>query len=382
MRRGIIDGRTGRVHACARGRTYCGVIIVGSTQRTTRPAFGLQARSVLLALGVIVTLGLCGCSRRSETVGASALPVAVVKTAVAEAKPLLAVEEVVGTVRSKTRAVIEARVGGRIELLAASPGQLMKPGDVIAQLDVREIQARLDQAKVTLEQANRDLERYTVLLQQNVLTKAEFDTAEARQRIAKAAVTETETMLGYAKVTAPFAGVITRKLADVGDIAAPGRGIVELEDPVALRVEANVPEGLVRLIKLGDRLGVSSVELSTPVSAAASEIAPASDPASRTSLVKLDLPPNSGLRLGQFVRVAVPVGEKNSLRLVASAVVLRGQMEMVFVVTNQTAQMRLVKSGRSMDGEVEIVSGLGAGERVVVEGAQTLLDGQPLQEQP
>jgi RND family efflux transporter MFP subunit len=342
----------------------------------------IMRRSILLAASAGIILGVSGCSRRHEPIAASPLPVAVVKTAVTEAKPLLAVEEVVGTVRSKTRAVIEARVGGRIELLAASPGQLMKPGDVIAQLDVREIQARLDQAKVTLEQANRDLERYTVLLQQNVLTKAEFDTAEARQRIAKAAVSETETMLGYAKVTAPFAGVITRKLADVGDIAAPSRGIVELEDPVALRVEANVPEGLVRLIKLGDRLGVSSVELSTPVSAAASEIAPASDPASRTSLVKLDLPPNSGLRLGQFVRVAVPVGEKNSLRLVASAVVLRGQMEMVFVVTNHTAQMRLVKSGRSMDGEVEIVSGLGAGERVVVEGAQTLLDGQPLQEQP
>jgi membrane fusion protein (multidrug efflux system) len=313
---------------------------------------------------------------------ASPLPVAVVKTGVAEAKPLLATEEVVGTVRSKTRAVIEARVGGRIELLAASPGQLVKQGDLIAQLDVREIQARLDQAKATLEQADRDLDRNKALLQQNVLTKAEFDTAEARQRIAKAAVTEAETMLSYAKVTAPFAGVITRKLADVGDIAAPGRGIVELENPGALRVEANVPEGLVRLIKLGDTLGVSSVELSKPVSAVASEIAPASDPASRTALVKLDLPASSGLRLGQFVRVAVPVGEKMSLRLIESAVVSRGQMEMVFVVTNNTAQMRLVKSGRTLGGEVEIISGLGAGERVVVQGAQTLLDGQPLQEQP
>jgi membrane fusion protein (multidrug efflux system) len=312
----------------------------------------------------------------------SPLPVAVVKTAVAEAKPLLATEEVVGTVRSKTRAVIEARVGGRIELLAASPGQLVKQGDLIAQLDVREIQARLDQAKATLEQADRDLDRNKALLQQNVLTKAEFDTAEARQRIARAAVTEAETMLGYAKVTAPFAGVITRKLADVGDIAAPGRGIVELENPDALRVEANVPEGLVRLIKLGDTLGVSSVELSKPVSAVASEIAPASDPASRTALVKLDLPANSGLRLGQFVRVAVPVGEKKSLRLIESAVVLRGQMEMVFVVTNNMAQMRLVKSGRAVGGEVEIISGLDAGERVVVQGAQTLLDGQPLQEKP
>jgi len=339
-------------------------------------------RNTLFAASLVILLVASGCKRSHERVEAVQLPTATVKTAVAQAKPLMATEEVVGTVRSKTRAVIEARVGGRIESLLVNPGQLVKKGDLIAQLDVREIQARLDQAKATLEQANRDLARYTELIKQNVLTKAEYDTAEARQRIAQAAVTEAATMLGYAKVTAPFDGVITRKISDVGDIAAPGRGIVELEDPQALRVESNVPEGLVRLIHLGDRMNVNSAESSAPVAAVVSEMAPAADPASRTSLVKLDLPANSGLRLGQFVRVAVPVGEKTSLRLPDSAVVLRGQMEMLFVATNNTAQMRLVKTGRKSGREVEIVSGLNAGEKVVVQGAETLLDGQPLQEQP
>lgn len=339
-------------------------------------------RRALFAVLPATLLAMSGCKPAHEAAQQVSLPTAVVKTAVAEAKPFRATEEVVGTVRSKTRAVIEARVGGRIEVLPVSAGQLVKRGDLIAQLEVREIQARLDQAKATLEQASRDLARYTELIKQNVLTKAEYDTAEARQRIAQAAVTEAEAMLGYAKVTAPFDGVITRKLSEVGDIGAPGRGIVELEDPKALRVEANVPEGLVRLIKLSDRMEVISVELSHPVEATVSELAPAADPASRTSLVKLDLPANSGLRLGQFVRVAVPVGEKTSLRLPESAVVLRGQMEMVFVATNNVAQMRLVKTGRKSGNSIEIVSGLSAGERVVVDGAQMLLDGQPLQVQP
>jgi RND family efflux transporter MFP subunit len=215
-----------------------------------------------------------------------------------------------------------------------------------------------------------------------VLTQAEFDTAESRQRIARAAVTEAETMLGYAKVTAPFDGIITRKIADVGDLASPGRGIVEMEDPAALRVEANVPEGLVRLIKLGDQFNVDAIGLSAPVVAVVSEVAPASDPASRTALVKLDLQANPALRLGQFVRVVVPVGSKDSLRLPESAVVVRGQMEMVFVATNGAAQMRLVKTGRQSGGEVEIVSGLTAGERIVAAGGHDLMDGQPLQEQP
>jgi membrane fusion protein (multidrug efflux system) len=339
-------------------------------------------RTIRFAFPLIALTALVGCNRNHESANAPQLPTSTVRTQVAKEGEFMSTEEVVGTVRSKTRAVIEARVGGRIETLAVNPGQLVKQGDLIAQLEVREIQARLDQAKATLEQANRDLERYTKLLDQNVLTKAEYDTAEARQRIAKAAVTEAETMLGYAKVTVPFNGVITRKIADVGDLASPGRGIVELEDPDTLRVEANVPEGLVRLLKLGQKMDVNSAEIAKPVAAVVGEIAPAADPASRTSLVKLDLPANSGLRLGQFVRVAVPVGEKASLRLPASAVVLRGQMEMVFVAANNTAQMRLVKTGRKANGDVEIVSGLDAGERVVVEGAKKLLDGQPLQEQP
>jgi membrane fusion protein (multidrug efflux system) len=195
-------------------------------------------RRIQFAVPLSVLLIVSACQHEQEPAEARSLPAASVRTAAVQARPFQATEEVVGTVRSKTRAVIESRVGGRIERLAVSPGQKVVQGDLIAQLDVREIQARLDQAKAALEQANRDLERYTTLLQQNVLTRAEYDTAEARQRIARASVTEAETMLSYARVTAPFDGVVTRKLSDVGDIAAPGRGIVELEDPLALRVES------------------------------------------------------------------------------------------------------------------------------------------------
>ncbi|HEU5069034.1 MAG TPA: efflux RND transporter periplasmic adaptor subunit [Verrucomicrobiae bacterium] len=333
----------------------------------------------MLAIGL---LAAAGCDHRPTPADAASLPPATVSMIVAKTTPSPAIEEVVGTVRSKTRAVIEARVGGRIEELAVSAGQLVRKGDLIAQLDVREVQARLDQARATLEQANRDLERFTALIKQNVLTKAEYDAAEARQRVAKAAVDEAETMLGYARVVAPFDGVITRKIADVGDLAAVGRGIVELEDPVALRVEANVPEGLINFIKLGARLPVSAAEAHRPISGTISEVAPAADPASRTFLVKLDLPAGSDLRLGQFVRVAVPLGERNALRLPTNAVIVRGQMEMVVVDHDHMAQLRLIKTGRRTGGDVEIVSGLDDGERVVAEGAAGLQDGQPLREKP
>ena len=115
---------------------------------------------------------------------------------------------------------------------------------------------------------------------------------------------------------------------------------------------------------------------------AASEIAPAADSASRTFLVKLDLQGTTGLRAGQFGRVAMPVGETSALRGPASAVVQRGQMEIVFVVSDGKAQLRLVKTGKRIGDEVELVSGVSAGEKVVVEGATGLADGQPLTLKP
>jgi RND family efflux transporter MFP subunit len=322
---------------------------------------------------------LAGCGRAPEPKPGAALPTASVRAQKIETQRVPVTEEVVGTVRSRLRAAVEAKVSGRILALPVIAGQSLAEGDLIAQLDAREIQARLDQAKAALENADRDLQRYATLLQQQVLTRAEFDAAEARQRMARAAVAEAETMLDYARVAAPFAGVVTRKLAEVGDLATPGRVIVEMEDPKTLRVEADVPEALIEFVRVGAVMNIHAPGLAAPLVATVSELSPAADPNSRTFPVKLDLPANAPVRLGQFVRVAVPVGEADALRVPTRAVVVRGQMEMVFVVTNGVAQLRLVKMGKRSGDTVEIVSGLSAGESIVVEGAAQLRDGQPVQ---
>lgn len=144
---------------------------------------------------------------------------------------MVAIEEVVGTVRPKLRSDIEAKVSGRIEQMRAVPGQLVKRGELLVQLDAREIQAKLDQATASRDQAESDLVRYTKLIAQHAITQQEFEASQSRARIARASVTEAETMLGYTKITAPFNGVITSKLSDVGDLAAPGRPLLKMEDP-------------------------------------------------------------------------------------------------------------------------------------------------------
>lgn len=313
------------------------------------------------------------------------MPSAAVRAVVVESAARVAHEEVVGSVRAKLHAAIEAKVSGRIEALLVAPGQILKAGDLIAQLDSREIQAKLDQALALREQATRDLERARELFTKKITTQAEFDGVQARAGVAVGAVKETETMLGYTKVVAPFDGVITRKLADVGDLAAPGKlgkPIAEMEDPDALRFEADVPEALIGRVKLGAKLAVRVGATPAAIEGAVVELAPVADPASRTFLVKLDLPATEGLRSGQFGRVLVPTGETRAIHVPLSALVVRGQLETVFVVEKQHALLRIVRTGKRSDGGVELIAGINPGDRVVVEGVENLRDGQPVTLQP
>ena len=334
-----------------------------------------HALPVLLA----VALSVAGCGKNPESVREQLPPVAV-RIQTIESKPHVASEEVVATVNSKLRSVIESKVSGRIDKMLVTPGQKVKEGDLLVELDVREIRAKLDQATPVREQAEKDLKRFTDLLAKRVITQQEFEGAESNARVARAAVVEAETMLGYAKVSAPFDGVITRKLADVGDLATPGKPIVEMEDPAALRLEAAVPEAIIDRVSLGSKLTVriGSNELEGVVR----EMSPTADPNSRTLLVKLDLPATPGLRTGQFGRVAVPVAETSVLRVPASAVLRRGQMELVFIGDDKHARLRIVKTGKMIGGEIEIVSGVNSGEQVIIEGAANLVDGQPIEVRP
>jgi RND family efflux transporter MFP subunit len=302
-----------------------------------------------------------------------------VRVQTVEAKSHMATEEVVGTVRAKLHAVLEAKVSGRLESMLATPGRTVKAGELLAQLDAREIQARLEQALALRDQYGRDTERLRGLLVQNAVSRQEFESVESHYRVAAASVTEAETMLGYAKIVAPFDGVVTRKLADVGDLATPGRPLLELDNPQLLRLEADVPESLINHVQFGATLSVHTSSEGGDIAGVVSEIAPVADPVSRTFNVKLDLPSNGALRAGQFARVTIPVGESRALRVAASAAVQRGQMELVFVVAKRQAQLRLVKTGKRIGDTVELVSGVSAGEQVVVEGASQLRDGQPVE---
>ncbi len=145
-----------------------------------------------------------------------------------------------------------------------------------------------------------------------------------------------------------------------------------------MRFDADVPEALIGNMSLGAKLAVRIGATPVAIEGVVVELAPVADPASRTFLVTLDLPATEGLRSGQFGRVLVPVGESRSIHVPVSAVVVRGQMETVFVVAEQRAQLRLVRTGKRTGTDVELLSGIDVGETVVRENADKLRDGQPV----
>ena len=288
-------------------------------------------------------------------------------------------EEVVGSVRTRVRSTIEAKVSGRISEMPVVLGQTVKTGQLLAKIDAREIQARLEQAEAQNDQARRDLDRIRTLAEKQVASKQELESAEARALVAEAALREARTMLGYVNVTAPFDGVVSRRLAEVGDLAAPGKPLLEIEDRGELRFEADVPEALIGMVNAGDAIEVSIPATRKTFPAKVAEVSPTADAASRTFLVKLDLPASPDLRAGQFGRAALPVGEAKSLRIPAAAIVQRGQMEIVFVNDAGKARLRLVRTGKTFPDGVEILAGLSEGDAVILTNPASLVDGQSVE---
>ncbi|GAB1490040.1 efflux RND transporter periplasmic adaptor subunit [Opitutaceae bacterium] len=336
-------------------------------------------KPALLTFLALAGLGLAACSPPAERKSAFALPAVAVATAPVEAATLARTQPVAGTVRPVDRAVIAARVMGSVTRINAALGTRVAAGETLIELSAGEIGARLDQARAQLDQVDRELAREATLVAKGASSAESVRLLEDRRRAAAAAVAEATTLASYTTVTAPFAGIITRRLVEPGDLATTGRPLLELEGSDRLQAELAVPESL-ETLPPGTALSVEVDGALT--SGRLTEFSPAADPTTRTRLAKVDLPAGTVIRSGQFVRVAWPAGTEDTLLVPASAVMLFGQMEQVFVAEDGRARLRLVKTGGAIGERVRILAGLSAGESVVVAPPATLRDGQPLETKP
>lgn len=295
-------------------------------------------------------------------------------------------QEFPGTVRSLNEAVLSAKIQGQVQTILVVPGRRVDAGDVLLEMDAGEIRARFLRATAEKHQAETEFQRLSRLLETEAASQREYDAATSSLRAAEAALAEAEIYLGYTTLRAPFAGIIAAKRVELGDLASPGQALLEMFDPDHFRLEVKIPESLARGFPLGHPLSARIETLETRVTGEVGEVSPLADPASRTVLVKVNLPPVPGLQSGQFGRLLLPVTDQPTLTVPPSALHRHGQLDYVFVAdpaeTPPRAWLRLVKTGRLLPSGREILSGLAAGEQVVAEPPPGLTDGRRILSQP
>lgn len=332
--------------------------------------------ALFMALATLFILS--GCDEPVEPSALSSLPQVEVRVETLALSTAPVQIELSGTLQAVERATISARVAGQVVGLPVQVGAKVNKGALLVKLSAGEINARVRQAEVQLEQARRNLARESKLLEVNASTREMVRTLSERVQTSEAAFREAQTMLGYTEIKAPFSGTVTDKLVEVGDLAAPGVPLLKLENDTALEVVIPVPEVQSQRLTLASRLPLSVPAAGLELEAQVREISPTVDPASRTTQIKLLLPDAPGLRSGQFARVALLDSPSTTLLIQRTALRQSGQMKQVFVVEEGQARMRLVRTGAESDDRIEILSGLRVGDRVVLDPPATLRDGQPL----
>ncbi len=286
--------------------------------------------------------------------------------------------EIVGTVQAVERAEISSKITGNIITLPVDLGSKVKEGDLLVELSAEEISAQMQQAKAELERAKRNLAREESLLKKNAATVQTVKSLQDSTRIAEAAYKEAVTMLNYTRITAPFSGIITNKLSNIGDLSIPGTPLLYLEEENNLQILTDIPEAMLLKIKKNDRLSVFVPSVSLTTEGIVAEVSPVADPSSRSAPIKLYIAPDNRLRSGQFARVRLAREQVKTLTVPISAVLSFGQMERVFVVDDNKARLRLVRTGAKKNGHIEILSGLSEEETVITQSNLNLLDGQPI----
>jgi RND family efflux transporter MFP subunit len=367
-------------------------------------------RTLFLSLLVLaMTLGLAACS--SDEHAAATAPetvrnVALVTVHQANIPDLI---ESVGTVRALQTSQVASQTMGNIVEIRAHEGDRVKRGQVLAVIDDTQPRAAVERAsaaeaaaqhEVTLADsglalAESTLRRYQSLYDKKSVSPQEFDEVKTRQQAAlaqrdmarageaqaKAALAQAQTSLEYTRVRAPFDGLVTEKKADTGTFASPGMPIFTVEDLHRYRLEATVNESDLRYVRQGQTVPVAIDALaSSELKGKVVEIVPAADPASRSFLVKIELPADSHLRSGLFGRAYFSRGERSAMLVPQTAVVERGQLQGVYVLDmNKIASLQYVTLGRTSGSEVEVLAGLQDGEQLVAKPGEMELNGKRIE---
>ena len=321
-----------------------------------------------------------------------------------------------GTVHARETAVVSAQVMGRIQQVLVHEGDSVRAGQTLVVLDDAALRLQVEQAQAGVKAAQNvqaaaqtnaalaasTLNRYKQLESEKSVSPQEMDEVSRRAEGAAASVdamrAQTDaaraqedgarTMMSYTRLVAPFAGVVTARLADPGTMAAPGVPLLQVDRAGVLQLDANVDESAIGAIHKGMRVqvavdgGASTTGVRTNLAGAVAEIVPVADPSSHSFLVKIDLPSSSQMRPGMYGTAEFANGARQAILIPSSAVVARGSLNCVYVLDDQgIAQLRYITLGAAQGNLVEVLSGVTSGEKLVDSPSDRNLAGKRIEVQ-
>lgn len=301
---------------------------------------------------------------------------------VVERGPLIERLRLDGVIEAVQQSTVSAQTSGTVVEIPFDVDDVVDAGDVIARLDDTEQRARFNQARAdqaeaesSLDDAERQFNRIESLRERGVATQAEFDNARnalaaARARLARAeaAVAEAQEQLDYTRITAPYSGIVTRRHVELGEAVAPGSALLSGFSLEELRVVVSIPQQFAELARR-ERQAEVSLDDGRVLSTGRMTFFPYADPATHTFRLRMELTePDGTLFPGMLVRVGIPVSEREVLLIPEASLFRRGELRAVYVLDEgDRPRLRQVRIGSRADGDLEVLAGLDAGERIAAD---------------
>jgi len=272
-------------------------------------------------------------------------------------------------VEAVQQATVAAQLQGRVLDVRADAGQRVQKGDVLMRIDAREADEAARAAEAQYANARVNYERTKSLVAQKFMSPAALDKAKADFDAAAANRAAAGASQSHATIVAPMAGIVARRYAEPGDMATPGKPLFTIYQPGSLRVVASIPQYRLKEMRATKAAKVEFPELGKWVDATSVQLLPTADAATHVSQVRINLPDVPEATPGMFARVHFVTGQAEKLTVPAVAVLRRGEVAAVYVqAADGRLSLRQLRLGDPVgDGEIEVLAGLAAGDKVVTD---------------
>jgi len=342
----------------------------------------MKKRTKFILIGiVVVVVGLSAWKIVAGSSGANIRRqnIPIVKIESAQRETIVYALRFTGDVIPIQQANIYAKVSGNLERVYVDMGTVVRENQMLALIDTTELSQTYLQNAATYENAKINFDRTKDLSEQNLVAKQDLDNAEAAMKVAKANYEDAKIRLDYARITAPFAGTVTKRYLDQGsNIVANNTTLFTVMDMEAMKIVVNVLEKDIPLVNIG-RVATITVDAypGKEFTGTVVRISGAVDLSTRTMAIEIDIPNKDFLlKPGMFCNVALIVDQHNNAVTVPTQTILKDEKgPYVFSVENNIAQRHDLVLGIEQNAHMEIVKGLTGNEQIISIGQQFVKDG-------